>query len=112
MSEKGLPDWAEGEDLIEFIEENELDFDGLALDEGADGGYGAEVVDRGLSYVTTIRNQIKSATDNTGAFDSIKTESDLAQYRKGNESEVRKSHFAKHAEAINKALGGLADRAV
>lgn len=68
LSESGLPDWTDATDLLEFIEENELDFDGLILDEGADGGYGAEVVQRGLSYVPINANQIKSATDNTGAF--------------------------------------------
>lgn len=64
LSEKGLPDWTDATDLLEFIEENELDFDGLILDEGAYGGYENEIISRGLSYVPISPNEIKSATDN------------------------------------------------
>lgn len=56
----GLPDWTAGRDIAEFIEENGLDFDTFLLDEGADGGYGEEVVSRGISYVTRS-NRVKSA---------------------------------------------------
>lgn len=44
-------DWTEGEDLKDFLIENGYDYDGLVLDEGADGGYGEEVKYRGKSYV-------------------------------------------------------------
>jgi hypothetical protein len=60
LSNKGLPDWTDGEDLYEFIKEEGLDFDGLILDEGGMGGYGDDVIDRGLSYVVFKPNQIKS----------------------------------------------------
>ena len=53
-------DWAEGEDLRDFLIEEEYDYDGLVLDEGADGGYGAEVAYRGDSYVAFSPEQIKS----------------------------------------------------
>jgi hypothetical protein len=57
-------DWTEGEDLRDFLIENEYDYDGLVLDEGADGGYGGEVAYRGKSYVVFGPEQIKSV-DNT-----------------------------------------------
>ena len=60
LVDSGLPDWTEGRDLIEYIEENELPYDTIILDEGADGGYGREVVKRGVSYVTRS-NMVKSA---------------------------------------------------
>ena len=69
LSERGLPDWTDATDLLEFIEENELDYDGLILDEGGypDGNGG--VILRGHSFVPVTPNQIKSATDNRGTFD-------------------------------------------
>lgn len=69
LSEKGLPDWTDGIDLVEFIEDNDYDFDAIILDEGATGGYGDEVQSRGVSVVVRSSNQIKSATDNIGTFD-------------------------------------------
>lgn len=69
LSERGLPDWTDATDLLEFIEENEYDYDGLILDEGGvpDGNGG--VILRGHSFVPVTPNQIKSATDNRGTFD-------------------------------------------
>ena len=69
LSDKGLPDWTDATDLLEFIEENEYDFDGIILDEGATGGYGDEVKSRGVSYVPVNPAQIKSI-DNNGNFDA------------------------------------------
>ncbi len=69
LSEKGLPDWTDGIDLIDFIEENGYDYDGIILDEGAVGGYGDEVQSRGVSVVVRDSTQVKSATDNVGTFD-------------------------------------------
>lgn len=63
LMESGLPDWFDGSDLMEFIEEKGYDYDGLILDEGGMGGYGEEVISRGLSYVIFDPAQAKS-TDN------------------------------------------------
>jgi len=60
LMESGLPDWMDGADLQEFLEENGYDYDGLILDEGSVGGYGDEVVSRGISYVTFYPEQVKS----------------------------------------------------
>ncbi len=57
-------DWTEGEDLREFLIENNYDYDGLILDEGGMGGYGEEVYSRGNSYVIFNAKQVKSV-DNT-----------------------------------------------
>lgn len=61
LSERGLPDWTDGDDLIEFFEENGYDYDAIILDEGGTGGYGDKVNDRGISYVIKDSSQIKSA---------------------------------------------------
>lgn len=73
--ERGL-DWTEGSNLIEFIEENELDYDGLIIDEGsfADGdweysGKGANAKWRGYSYVIFNSNQAKNV-NNTNPTDN------------------------------------------
>lgn len=69
LMESGLPDWLDGADLQEFLEEKGYDYDALILDEGAVGGYGDEVISRGVSYVVFNPEQVKSATDNIGTFD-------------------------------------------
>ena len=69
LSERGLPDWTDASDLLEFIEENELDYDGLILDEGGYPDGNGSVILRGHSFVPVTPNQIKSATDNRGTFD-------------------------------------------
>ena len=62
-------DWTEGEDLRDFLIENEYDYDGLVLDEGATGGYGDEVKSRGKSYVVFSPEQVKN-------IDNLKPTSD------------------------------------
>ncbi len=62
-------DWTEGEDLRDFLIENEYDYDGLVLDEGADGGYGDDVQYRGKSYVIFNPEQAKRV-DNTNPTDN------------------------------------------
>ncbi|MBR4901683.1 MAG: hypothetical protein IKZ46_12155, partial [Victivallales bacterium] len=61
LTEKGLPDWTDGDDLVEFFEENSYDYNVIYLDEGATGGYGNEVKDRGVAIVIKNPEQIKSA---------------------------------------------------
>lgn len=69
LSESGLPDWTDGMDLQEFIEDNEYDYDGLILDEGAIGGYGEEVKSRGLSYVVFSSEQVKNVSNENPTSD-------------------------------------------
>lgn len=61
LSDRGLPDWTDGYDLVEFFEENGYDYDAIYLDEGGTGGYGDAVNDRGISIVVKDSAQIKSA---------------------------------------------------
>lgn len=56
----GLPDWTDGYDISDYIDENDLDYDGIVLDEGGDLVDG-KPVSRGLSYVVRKSAQIKSA---------------------------------------------------
>lgn len=65
LMESGLPDWLDGQDLQEFLEEKGYDYDGLILDEGATGGYGEEVKSRGISYVVFSPEQVKSVDNKT-----------------------------------------------
>ena len=69
LADSGLPDWTDGMDLQEFIEEKGYDYDGLILDEGATGGYGEEVVSRGLSYVTFSSEQVKEIDNKNPSID-------------------------------------------
>ena len=52
LQDSGLPDWTDGYDLSEIIEENDLDYDGIVLDEGGDLVNG-KPVSRGESYVSS-----------------------------------------------------------
>ena len=56
----GLPDWTDGYDISDYIDENGLDYDGIVLDEGGDLVNG-KPVSRGESYVVRKSAQIKSA---------------------------------------------------
>lgn len=69
LSDSGLPDWTDGMDLQEFLEDMGYDYDGLILDEGATGGYGEEVKSRGLSYVTFNPEQVKNVANTTPTAD-------------------------------------------
>jgi len=63
LSERGLPDWTDSQNLMDWIEGEGLSFDGIVLDEGGtpDGGH------RGVSYVPLSPSQIKS-TNNEGTW--------------------------------------------
>lgn len=56
-------DWTEADNILEFIEDNEYDYDGIILKEGGDLLPDGSVYDRGNSYVTFNPNQVKN-TDN------------------------------------------------
>ncbi len=60
LQTSGLPDWTDGYDICDFIEENDLPYDSVILDEGGDMANG-KPVSRGESYVIKDSSQIKSA---------------------------------------------------
>ena len=50
LTEKGLPDWLETEDIIDFIKDKKLPFKGVLVDEGGYYNELGKVVDRGIGY--------------------------------------------------------------
>lgn len=62
LQESGLPDWTDGYDLVDWIEENGYDYDAVLLDEGADPTADG-VKERGISYVVRSSEQIKNVTN-------------------------------------------------
>lgn len=90
LSESGLPDWTDGMDLQEFIEEKGYDYDGLILDEGGSGGYSDEVIKHGLSYVTFSYEQVKNVDNKNPTSDpDIRFELDSgAGYSRGQMSKI------------------------
>ena len=69
LSERGLPDWTDAADLLEFLAERGGGYDGVIIDEGGDPDANGNPVWRGVSYLTASPTQIKSATENRGTFD-------------------------------------------
>lgn len=61
LQESGLPDWNDGHDLMEFLQENYPEYDGVILDEGGEYGVSGEVVKRPISYIPLKQENIKSA---------------------------------------------------
>ena len=97
LSERGLPDWTDGDDLVEFFEENGYDYDAIYLDEGATGGYGDEVKDRGVAIVIKNPEQIKSADPITR--DDNGTIIPLSRRFDENEPDIRYSLISKEEDA-------------
>ena len=60
LQENGLPDWTDGYDIADFIDENDMDYDMIVLNEGGDLVNG-KPVSRGESYVVRDSAQIKRA---------------------------------------------------
>lgn len=78
-------DWTEGEDLRDFLIEEEYDYDGLVLNEGADGGYGEKIQYRGDSYVVFSPEQVKNVnnenpTDSPDIRFSLREDDNGTQY--------------------------------
>ena len=65
LSKRGLPDWTDSRDMLEWLDEKGLDYDSVILDEGGtpEGGW------RGTAIVPRKPTQIKSTTGNQGTFD-------------------------------------------
>lgn len=69
LQDTGLPDWTDGYDITDYLEEHpEFGYDAILLDEGGDLVNG-KPVSRGFSIVIKNSAQIKSATNNIGTFD-------------------------------------------
>jgi len=69
LSDKGLPDWTDGIDLVEWIEENDYDYDAIILDEGGTGDYGDDVNSRGSAHYSNIVDY--GGETRTGKYDPL-----------------------------------------
>ncbi|MCD8309482.1 MAG: hypothetical protein LUD19_06480, partial [Clostridia bacterium] len=71
LTENGVPDWTDGYDLVEFIQQKGYKYDGVIVDEGADYGFFGDIVPRGLSYIVFDKqNQVKNVTNTAPTADS------------------------------------------
>lgn len=61
LTKRGLPDWTEGESIADYIRAKKLKYNAIILDEGATGGYGFEVNDRGIAFAVMNPSALKSA---------------------------------------------------
>ena len=101
VQESGLPDWTDGYDIAEFIDENGLDYDSIILDEGGDLVDG-KPVSRGFSYVIRSSEQVKSAAPIT--YDDSGNVIPLTERFDSGNRDIRYSLSANAAEEIKKAL--------
>ena len=101
-------DWTEGEDLREFLIDNEYDYDGLVLDEGAVGGYGDAVEHRGTSYVIFSPEQVK-AVDNLNPTEDPDIRYSLSEAGEGKATESYAEIMQKQME-LNQRENALRER--
>lgn len=101
IQDTGLPDWTDGYDLADYIEENGLDYDGIILDEGGDMVNG-EPVSRGLSYVVRDSAQIKSADPVT--YDGNGNVIPLSQRFDSSKQDIRYSRVSQYTAAELKGI--------
>jgi len=69
LQENGLPDWTDAEDILEFIEENDLDYDGIIVDEGGIPDEKGGVKSRGNSWIPVNGREQVKAVDNLNPTD-------------------------------------------
>ncbi|MBR5140464.1 MAG: hypothetical protein IKV16_05350, partial [Clostridia bacterium] len=112
----GLPDWTDGYDIADYIDENDLDYDSILLDEGGDLVNG-KPISRGISYVIRKSAQVKSANpvtyDDNGnviplseRFNSKKSDIRYSMEPTATESEA-KAELPRKAERANMTVGQL-----
>ena len=92
-------DWLEGQDFAEYLKENHPEYDGLIVDEGADGGYGQEVIERGNGYIIFNPNQVKNV-DNLNPTDNPDIRYSLSDNQGRELSEGQQEYF-KGSKAVD-----------
>lgn len=103
LQDTGLPDWTDGYDISDFIDENDLDYDGIVLDEGGDLVKG-KPVSRGLSYVVRNSAQIKSADPVT--YDDDGNVIPLSERFNEAEDDIRYQRRANYASGLTSGNPG------
>lgn len=114
LLENGLPDWTDGYDIADYIDENDLPYDSIVLDEGGDMVNG-KPVRRGLSYVVRKSNQVKSADtvtyDDSGNVIPLSQRFDTAnediRYSSRNNQESQVDRLARKNEELKAAVEAL-----
>ena len=115
LSERGIADWTDGDDLIDFIREKGYDYDGLVLDEGGTPNTDGGVRDRGISYVVFDKqNQVKYAdnrnpTDNPDIRYSERIPEEAAKYAKDFSDDVGEWYKKGMAAGADFSLGYTGD---
>ena len=99
IQDTGLPDWTDGYDLADYIDENGLNYDAIVLDEGGDLING-KPVSRGLSYVVRKSNQVKSADAVT--YDDNGKVIPLSERFNSNKGDIRYSRELETVEALKR----------
>lgn len=95
IQDTGLPDWTDGYDIADYIDENGLNYDAIILDEGGDLVNG-KPISRGLSYVIRNSNNIKSAEPIT--YDNNGNVIPLSERFKDNNHDIR---YSREPERLN-----------
>ena len=95
IQDTGLPDWTDGYDIADYIDENGLNYDAIILDEGGDLVNG-KPISRGLSYVIRNSNNIKSAEPIT--YDNNGNVIPLSERFKDNNPDIR---YSREPERLN-----------
>ena len=95
IQDTGLPDWTDGYDIADYIDENGLNYDAIILDEGGDLVDG-KPISRGLSYVIRNSNNIKSAEPIT--YDNNGNVIPLSERFKDNNPDI---HYSREPERLN-----------
>lgn len=70
LTDRGLLDWTDGYDIWDFIDDNDLDYDAVLLDEGSVPNGNGGTRWRGISYTVRDKNQIKNVDNKTPTDDS------------------------------------------
>jgi hypothetical protein len=99
IQDTGLPDWTDGYDIADYIDENGLNYDAIILDEGGDLVDG-KPISRGLSYVIRNSNNIKSAEPIT--YDNNGNVIPLSERFKDNNPDIRYSREPKRLNELRR----------
>lgn len=70
LTDRGLLDWTDGYDIWDFIDDNDLDYDAVLLDEGSVPNENGGTKWRGISYTVRDKNQIKNVDNKAPTDDS------------------------------------------
>lgn len=70
LTDRGLLDRTDGYDIWDFIDDNDLDYDAVLLDEGSVPNGNGGTKWRGISYTVRDKNQIKNVDNKTPTDDS------------------------------------------